>query len=360
MRLLCLDIGFGTQDVLFIDTAQKVENAIQLVLPAPTALVAKEIRSATAHGKSLLLTGDTMGGGACTRALKEHLEKGGTAYALPAAALTFSDDLGEVDSWGVKLVSPDEAARLKVGTTVRMGDINLEAFHKALSQWDIPLEPDVVAVAVLDHGTAPPGESQRLSRFRRLESLIKPGNGLESLAFTSTDLPDYFTRMQAVVRSLDNTAPLVLMDTGAAAVLGASLDREVAAHPHRLVVNLGNSHTIAFLLVESRILGLFEHHTGRLSLNKLEGLLEKLVSGDLSLTEVWEDGGHGSLVLERGDSPFLAATGPRRSLLMPSQLNVCLAAPFGSMMLAGCFGLAKAVSIKFSEWRGEIERAFLT
>jgi len=360
MRLLCLDIGFGTQDVLFIDTSQTVENAIQLVLPSPTVLVAKKIRSATARSESLLLIGETMGGGACTRALKEHMEKGCTAYAVPAAALSFSDDLGEVDSWGIKLVSPDEAIRLKVDTIVRMGDIDLEVFQNALSQWDIQLDPDVVAVAVQDHGTAPLGESQRLSRFRHLESLIKHSNALEDLIFTSTDLPDYFTRMQAVVRSLKNTAPLVLMDTGAAAVLGASLDRVVAAHPHRLVVNLGNSHTIAFLLIESRILGLFEHHTGQLSLYKLEVLLEKLISGELSLMEVWEDGGHGSLVLERGDNPFLVATGPRRSLLIPSQLDTCFAAPFGNMMLAGCFGLAKAVSIKFNEWRGEIERAILT
>jgi len=251
MRLLCVDIGFGTQDVLFIDTSQTVENAIQLVLPSPTALVAKKIKSATARNESLLLTGETMGGGACTQALKEHMKKGCTAYAVPAAALSFSDDLGEVDSWGVKLISPDEAIRLKADTTVRLGDIDLEAFQNALSQWDIQLDPDVVAVAVLDHGIAPHGESQRLSRFRHLESLIKNNNSLEDLIFTSTGLPDYFTRMQAVVRSLKNTAPLVLMDTGAAAVLGASLDRVVAAYPHRLVVNLGNSHAIAFLLNES-------------------------------------------------------------------------------------------------------------
>jgi uncharacterized protein (DUF1786 family) len=360
MRLLCVDIGFGTQDVLFIDTSQTVENAIQLVLPSPTALVAKKIKSATARNESLLLTGETMGGGACTQALKEHMKKGCTAYAVPAAALSFSDDLGEVDSWGVKLISPDEAIRLKADTTVRLGDIDLEAFQNALSQWDIQLDPDVVAVAVLDHGIAPHGESQRLSRFRHLESLIKNNNSLEDLIFTSTGLPDYFTRMQAVVRSLKNTAPLVLMDTGAAAVLGASLDRVVAAYPHRLVVNLGNSHAIAFLLNESRILGLFEHHTRQLSLPRLEILLEKLTSGKLSLMEVWEDGGHGSLVLERGETPFLVATGPRRSLLIPSRLNACLAAPFGNMMLAGCFGLVKAVSIKFNEWRGEIESAILT
>jgi len=357
MHLLCLDIGSGTQDVLLLDTTQTVENAVQLVLPSPTVLVARRIKAATAHRESILLIGETMGGGACKQALKKHLETGCTAYAVPAAALSFHDNLAEVASWGVHLVAPDETTRLKVDSIIRMGDVDPDTLRKALYQWGIPLNPDVVAVAVLDHGTAPPGESQRLSRFHHLESLLQQSKTLEGLIFTSTALPDYFTRMQAVARSLGNKAPLVVMDTGAAAVLGASLDREVAAHTHRLVTNLGNSHTIAFLLVASRILGLFEHHTGRLSQHKLEALLEKLSAGELSLTEVWEDGGHGSLSLERGENPLLVATGPRRSLLASSRLKPCFAAPFGNMMLTGCFGLAKAAAIKFSEWREEIEKA---
>jgi uncharacterized protein (DUF1786 family) len=217
-----------------------------------------------------------------------------------------------------------------------------------------------VAVAVLDHGAAPAGESQRLFRFRQLEHLLEQNNSLESFIFTPADIPDCFTRMQAVVRSLDRKAPMVLMDTGAAAVLGASLDKAVAAHHRRLAVNLGNSHTLAFHLDGLRVLGLLEHHTSQLSLGRLEELLERFVAGELGPKEVWEDGGHGSLVMERGESPVLVATGPRRSLLASSRLSPRFAAPFGNMMLAGCFGLAQAVAIRFPEWRDEIERALLT
>lgn len=359
MRLLCIDIGSGTQDVMLLDTTQPVENAIQLVLPAPTVLVAEKIRAATIHGNTVLLVGEQMGGGACTQALRKHLETGLVVYSVPAAAFSFSDDLEEVSSWGVKLVSPDETAKLKIDMIIRMQDVALDVFREALLRWDIKLDPDVVAVAVLDHGTAPPGESQRLSRFRHLERLLKQQNTLEALIFTPADLPEGFTRMQAVVRSLGREVLQVLLDTGAAAVLGASLDRIVASHPHCLAVNLGNSHTIAFLLAESRVLGLFEHHTGRLSMTKLEMLLERLVSGELPLMEVWEDGGHGSFVIGKGENPFLVATGPRRSLLVSSRLNPYFAAPFGSMMLTGCFGLAKAVAIRFPEWRDEIERTLL-
>lgn len=357
MHLLCLDIGSGTQDVLYMDTTQEPENAIQLVLPAPTVLVAKRIESATANRESLLLTGETMGGGACTQALKKHLEEGCIAYAVPTAALSFNDDLDRVSSWGVNLVAPDEAAHLKVGVVVRMGDIDLDIMNKALSQWGISLNPDIVAVAVLDHGTAPPNESQRLFRFQHLKDLLQKSRALQDLVFTPASLPDYFTRMKAVVRSLDNKFPLVLMDTGAAAVLGASLDRVVAINPNRLVTNLGNSHTITFLLAGSRILGLFEHHTSRLSVAKLEELFEKLIVGKLSGEEVWEDGGHGSLVFEKGESPFLVATGPRRSLLMSSRFNPRFAAPFGSMMLTGCYGLVQAAAIMSDDWRIEIEKS---
>ena len=360
MRLLCLDIGSGTQDVLLLDTEQSVENAIQMVLPSPTVLVAQKIKAATARGDPIVLVGETMGGGPCTHALRQHLGAGFKVYATPPAARSFSDYLERVASWGVQLVSSDEVASLKIDTLIRMEDISLDVIEKALSCWDIRFVPDVVSVAILDHGAAPAGESQRLFRFRQLEHLLEQTGTLESFIFTPAELPAYFTRMQAVVRSLDRKAPLVLMDTGAAAVLGSSLDRVVAAHPHRLAVNLGNSHALAFLLDGSRVLGLFEHHTSRLSQAKLEELLGKLISGELGLREVWEDGGHGSLVMEKGEGPFLVATGPRRSLLASSSLSPYFATPFGNMMLAGCFGLAQAVAIKFPEWRDEIERALLT
>ncbi len=359
MHLLCLDIGSGTQDILLLDTTQPVENAIQLVLPAPTILVAQRIEIATSRGDSIIFTGETMGGGACTGALIKHLETRLKAYATPEAARSFSDDLEKVASWGVQLVSPDEAARLKASTVIKMGDIARDVLEKALSCWGINIIPDVIAVAVLDHGAAPRGESERLFRFRQLEQLLQRDNTLESFIFTPPELPNYFTRMHAVARSIDRDIPLVLMDTGAAAVLGASLDKAVASHSHRLAVNLGNSHTLAFHLVGSRVLGLFEHHTSILSLNRLEVLLEGLVSGNLRPKEIWEEGGHGGLIIEKNDNPFLVATGPRRSLLAPSRLNPYLAAPFGSMMLTGCFGLARAIAVKFPEWGEEIERSLL-
>lgn len=359
MQLLCIDVGSGTQDILLLETNKTAENAIQLVLPAPTVQVAQEIERATASGIPVILIGETMGGGACTSALRGHLHAGFRAYATPEAALSFNDDLEKVASWGVRLVSYDEAIGLKTGTLIRMQDINLDMLEQSLSIWGIKLKPDAIGVAVLDHGAAPPGESQREFRFRQIEGLLRKKNSLDSFVFSSTEVPAAFTRMLAVVRSVHKDLPFVLMDTGAAAVLGASLDEVVATHSHRLVINVGNSHTIAFLLDQRRVMGLFEHHTSGLSLKNLELLLEKLVRGNLSQDEVRSEGGHGSLTTECGHTPFVAATGPRRMLLGPSKPKPYFAAPFGSMMLTGCFGLILGIAIKFPELREEIEKALV-
>lgn len=357
MNILCLDIGSGTQDILLLNTSEKAENAVQLVLPAPTVLVARKIETATKHREAIVLTGETMGGGANTGALKKHISSGLSAYATPQAARTFDDDLNEVSSWGVKLLSEEESKRLKGIVKIVTGDIDLDALKKALLCYNIKLEPDVIAVAVLDHGEAPLGESDRVFRFKHLQQRLQANPSLESFIFTPVDLPAYLTRMQAVIRVVNGTAPLVLMDTGAAAVLGASLDRVIARHERRLCVNNGNSHTIAFHLDGLKVLGLFEHHTSKLSTDKLDTMLERLVSGKVSASEIQAEGGHGAVVLEKGELPVVAVTGPRRRLMSGSRLHFHFAAPFGNMMLAGCFGLAKAAALKLPEWREELERA---
>lgn len=356
MRLFCIDVGSGTQDILLFDTNKTAENGIQMVMPAPTVLVAERIRQTTARKKPLVLTGETMGGGACTMALREHLAAGLAVHATERAARTFSDDLSKVASWGVKLVSDDELAALK-GAKITTGDVDFPSLEKAFAAWDVKLEPDAIGIAVLDHGAAPPGESARRFRFRYLEENLKKQDNLEALVYPASEVPEHFTRMGAVVRSLAAKAPLVLMDTGAAAVLGASLDGEGAVHPERLAVNLGNSHTLAFHLDGVKVLAMFEHHTSGLSLVRLEELLGRLVSGELTNDEVWNEGGHGALVFKGGGKPFLLATGPQRAMIRPSRLKPCFAAPFGNMMLAGCFGLVRAVSLRFPQWQDEINKA---
>jgi uncharacterized protein (DUF1786 family) len=49
MKILAIDIGTGTQDILLLDTNQTIENAVQMVMPAPTAIAAKRVTLTTKH-----------------------------------------------------------------------------------------------------------------------------------------------------------------------------------------------------------------------------------------------------------------------------------------------------------------------
>lgn len=344
MRILCVDVGTGTQDVLVWDSEQALENCVQLVLPSPTMIVAEAIRAATAAREPVLLSGTVQGGGPCMWAAEDHLRAGLAVYATPAAARTFDDELDKVAALGVRLVSDDEAMALSGARRIVLRDLYLDRLLATLDAFGAPTRLDAVAVAVFDHGNAPPGVSDRTFRFEYIAETVNAPTGLAAFAFTREAIPARLTRMAAVATSVDPALPLLVMDTGPAAVLGALEDRTVRETASALVANLGNFHTLAFHLVEGRVAGLFEHHTGELSQAELEHYLERLAAGTLTNAEVFDDMGHGALIADAAAPPptQLAVTGPRRGLLAGSHLAPYLAVPHGAMMLAGCYGLLRA------------------
>ncbi|HXF68372.1 MAG TPA: DUF1786 domain-containing protein [Thermoflexus sp.] len=354
MKILCVDIGTGTQDILLYDSEKDLENACQLILPSPTLRIARAIRQATRERRPILLTGVTMGGGPCQWAVEDHLRAGLPVYATPEAARTFNDDLEVVRAMGVQIVSDDEAARLDrqvVRLTLR--DFDWEALRRAFEAFDVPLRLDGVAVAVFDHGAAPPGYSDRKFRFDYLARQLAERRDLLAFAHRGEEIPSILTRLQAVVRTVREAfdGPVAAMDTAPAAVLGATLDPQVAAWRHRVVVNIGNFHTLAFRMRDGEVEGLFEHHTGLLDQEKLDRLLSRLMAGDLRFEEVFEDMGHGALMFET--TPMapegVAVVGPRRGLLRGSRHPVYFAVPYGDMMLTGCFGLLRAFAALYPE-----------
>jgi uncharacterized protein (DUF1786 family) len=174
---------------------------------------------------------------------------------------------------------------------------------------------------------------------------------LSNLAFQRGEIPEKMTRLQAVEDSaLDLDAPLLVMDTAPAAVLGATLDPVVGERGRKLIANVGNFHTLAFRLNDDQVEGVFEHHTGLIDREKLDKLLRKFASGRLTHQEVFADHGHGSLIYAQepyalGKGNFdVVITGPRRNLMRESTLRTYYAAPYGDMMLTGCFGLLAAAA----------------
>ena len=88
-------------------------------------------------------------------------------------------------------------------------------------------------------------------RFDYLDERIKAKNSLSAFAYLSNDIPKIMTRLQAVADSADGLpCPLVVMDTAPAAVLGANFDPVVAKRERKIIVNVGNFHTLAFRLGE--------------------------------------------------------------------------------------------------------------
>src|SRR5262245_27262943 len=105
MKILAVDMGTGTQDILLFDSTGPVENSIKMVMPSATQIAASRIRRATAASRAVVLTGVIQGGGPCHWALEDHLRAGGVAYATPEAAQTFDDELDRVEQMGVRVVS---------------------------------------------------------------------------------------------------------------------------------------------------------------------------------------------------------------------------------------------------------------
>jgi uncharacterized protein (DUF1786 family) len=193
-------------------------------------------------------------------------------------------------------------------------------------------------VAVQDHGYSPV-ESNRKFRFDHWRTFLEREQPLESLLLR--EVPPYLTRMQAV----QETWPRALvMDTGAAAILGALEHEGLNGRPpdQCLVVNIGNEHTLAAWLVEGALKGIYEHHTFFLDREKLRAHLYDFVLGRIDNRQIFEDKGHGCLNLApvQGFPSSFLVTGPRRALLEGTR--AVMAAPHGNMMLSGCFGLLRA------------------
>jgi uncharacterized protein (DUF1786 family) len=359
-RVLAVDVGTGTQDILLFESDRAIENCFQMVMPSPTVIVAERIHRATSAGRPVLLTGRTMGGGPCGWAARDHAQTGFACYATPDAARTLDDDLTMVEREGLIVVDDAEAIRIREREGARLVEIAMHDFdggaiYTALTAFGVDPDVDAVAVAAFDHGAAPPGVSDRRFRFDAITERVRERPDALAFAYRAEDLPADLTRLAAVAADAvlygdsDGDTPVFVMDTGAAALAGALEDLVVRGHEECLVANIGNFHTLAFHLRDGQILALFEHHTGLLDRAKLEGYLRELAAGTLTNERIFDDSGHGALTLDThiptdGATPFLAVTGPRRELLRGSALAPYEATPHGDMMLAGCFGLLRAVA----------------
>ncbi len=338
--ILCLDIGSGTQDVLLYFPDREIENCPKLVLPAPARVLAGRIREATAQGRAVHLHGSNMGGGFHS-AMKAQLAAGLGFSCTRAAAFSLADDLDALAATGVAIREDCPAGAV----ALLAADYDPEFWARALDTLGLP-RPGLVAACAQDHGFHP-GQSNRRGRFVLWEKLLLEADGRpESLLYQ--DIPACFTRLADLQRDIGG-GPVA--DTGAAAVLGGLFEpfiRERANRTGLTLVNIGNSHTVAFLLFQGRVWGVYEHHTGLVDAPRLWEQLARFRAGSLSFEEVFDDRGHGTMRLDlpeaAGGFAETLVIGPRRGLLEGRAVE--FPAPGGDMMLTGCFGLVEGLRLQ--------------
>jgi uncharacterized protein (DUF1786 family) len=351
MKLVAVDIGVGTEDVLLYDDEYaSVENCVKMVLPAPSRVFADRVRAATRSRRSLFLRGDVIGGGAVTSALRGHLDAGLRVVMTETAAYTVRNDLDEMKELGIEVIREDQPPSFD-GETVTLEEVNLTTLNQFLSHFDETLsDVDGVALAVQDHGVFPKGTSNRRFRLQKMRKRLEANPRPESLMFPGTQVPPWFLRMRSAVqasrRQLPN-APVFVMDTAPAAVLGCLRDPVARDADPLLAVNVGNGHTMAALIERGRIIGLMEHHTRSLNAENIAPLLRAFADGGLTDDAVFSDGGHGLFFLDEAPSfariETVLATGPNRRLLAQTPFPIHFAAPAGDVMMTGPLGLVEGV-----------------
>ena len=339
-RVLALDVGAGTTDVLAWDRSARGENQTHCVIPSATRVAAAEIAAATAAGRAVVFSGPLMGGGTISVALERHVAQGLPFFAEPSAAKTFADDLDRVAGMGVTIVSSEEAARLRPRlAAVRSGDVRLDDLLAALRLLGESRPFDGVAVAVQDHGEAPLGVSDRVFRFDKMTEALERSHRLADLFYAADQVPSYFTRLTAVAAEVGKEYPVVVGDTGPSALWGASL----AVDGRRcLAINFGNGHTLMSLVEHRELDGLFEHHTSQVTGAMMADYVRRFAAGSLPGAEVLAGGGHGVVPVSGSFDPLsveVVVTGPNRGRFGDLGLRAIEAGLHGDMMLTGCWGL---------------------
>lgn len=332
--ILCLDIGSGTQDVLYFRPDIELENCPKFVLPSPAMRIADKIKRLHQAGKKIFFYGQNMGGG-FYRSLKQCLDTGLKGAIHPEAAFSLSDRLDWVRGTGLEI--HEECPEGYCPVYLADYDPGFWETYLAMSGLEYP---EMILACAQDHGFHP-DSSNRLGRFKIWKKFLLDHDGhIEKLIFSKP--PDEMTRLISLRESIGAGW---VADTGSAAFLGAIFVKAIEKlYQQRgiCVVNVGNSHTIAFLAFQNRVHGIMEHHTGLLNGQKLWKQLSLFKQGQLSNKDIFDDNGHGCLVLDSAQGLDFTPTfvlGPKRKLL--KDFDCEFLCPGGDMMLAGCFGLLK-------------------
>lgn len=344
-RFLLVDVGAGTMDILYYDRA--ADLCFKAVVKSPVRTMAAQIARIPGN---LLVVGNEMGGGPVTDILKERAGTAEVVMSRPAAA-TLHHDIEQVRRWGIRVVSTQEAESLRHGSEfseITIGDIEVRRLESIVTGLGVPFRFDAVGICAQDHGVPPAATSHLEYRHKLFKKVLDQTPVPDSLLYDRYHIPKTFNRLTSIGKTASELPAdeIFVMDSGMAAILGASMDRLVAKHHRYVVLDVATSHTVVAALEENELAGFFEYHTRDITCEKLDKLLPLLTEGKLTHHQILSEGGHGAYI--RKSFPFtsnemILATGPKRRLVEPSRLPITFAAPWGDNMMTGCVGLLEAI-----------------
>lgn len=356
MKILALDVGAGTLDILFYDENNS-ENSIKMVLPSPTKVYGWMVEEATKQKLDLYIKGDIIGGSGLKNPIQNHLKKGFKVWMTKNAAYSLRNHLDEVEAWGIKIVE-DEKIIPEKSKILELRDVNLKILGDFLLNFGVKVsDVEVVAVAVQDSGVAPKGMENRRFRLLKIREILESNPKIENLAFKDVEIPPVFLRMKNVAQTVKTQLPqtkILVMDTAPAAILGCLKDPKMEEAKNVLAVNVGNAHTLIALIKNEEICGMVEHHTRMLKLKpeKIGWLIKEFLTGKLTDENVRLDGGHGLFYLQNFkpqtlEKTKIVVTGPNRKIFCKTNLKFDFATPLGDVMMTGTIGLVEAAKRKF-------------
>ena len=344
-RFLLLDIGAGTMDVLYYDSA--TDLPYKAVVRSPVKTVAEKIEGLAGN---LVVTGGEMGGGPVTDALRERARQSAVTMSASAAA-TLHHNPEVVRGWGIDIVSDAEARKLQGQpgySSLITTDVDPGRIEQIVAGFGVAFAFDVVGVCAQDHGVPPEGVSHLDFRHRLFRDKLDHAPYPDTVLYSGGQVPATMNRLTTIAGSAAGlpTREVFVMDSGMAAILGASLDMRAIRSDRILVLDIATSHTVGAALEKGQICGFFEYHTRDITLERLESLLRELTDGKLSHEQILAEGGHGAYVRRAfgfDSTEAIIATGPRRRLLKNTHLPISYGAPFGDNMMTGTVGLLEAI-----------------
>ena len=366
--ILAIDVGKGTEDVM-VYSGEPIENSIQMVLPSTAQKLSKvlsKIEAATSDNP-VIVKGNIMAGEPWHKEVYRLCDREKHSVVMTeTSGKSLRYNLNQVKNRGVKITSSQKIKDYMKNEerVIHTSDVDWDRLKSVLSKEDILDKITTILLCCQDHGE--PDVAQQSTRDFRMNALYRNiedrGDLTDLLWRHSGEIPAYFPRFRAICEDAKEAFPWIsedkifVMDSSPAVLLGA-LTEEIAgkresyskeSDSEKVIINVGNGHTVAAFVENEEVLAIYETHTGGVDPDGLMNDLKQIVKGELNHKQALERGAHGMIIRKEGrerleglsEVPEIILVGPNRKIL--SKLPHTLSHPSGSMMMAGPVGLLAA------------------